>query len=109
MAYFEILGISAKEILEIIVVILSFILLMEMAKLTLFFKKTKEKIKGGFFGLAAVSFLFLSMVSELVDSFYLEEIFDKLQLYTGIIAFGFLFIGFVIFFRNHSLRGSKND
>ena len=109
MAYFELLGISAKEVLEVIIVILSFLLLMEMVKLSLFFKKTKKKIKGVFFGLIALFFLFLSMLFELVDSFYLEEIFDKLQLYTGIVAFGFLFIGFVIFFQNYSLRRFKND
>lgn len=96
MAYFETaFGLTIKEILEVIVVVISLVLLYFSNKAFVNLKAEKSKYSDAF-KLISLGFLFffISMLFELIDSFYLDYIFDNLQLLTGIIAFIFLLIGF---------------
>ena len=96
MVYFEtIFGLTIKVILEIVVVVVSLFLFYFSRKAFVNLKAEKSKYADSFklisFGFL---FFFISMLFELIDSFYLDIVFDNLQLLTGIIAFIFLLIGF---------------
>ena len=101
-------GFSIKEILEVVIVGFSFFLAYVSYQEFLSVKKQNLKYvifhKQIFYGFL---FFFFSMLFELIDSFYLEEIFDEFQLYTGIIAFIFLFIGFIGLWQTFISRRKK--
>ena len=108
MAYLETaIGLSVKEIFEFLVVIISFILVYFSYK-TYLNLKNKNSLFTKSFKLIGLGFMFfaLSMLFELIDSFYLDYIFDKVQLVFGIIAFIILFVGFKKGFEVSS--GGKN-
>ncbi len=101
MAYFEMIAnLIVKELLEIVIVILSFFLSYASYRAFLDIKKQNPRFvkpaKHIFYGF---SFFFISMIFELVDSFWLKSAFDEFQLYTGIVAFTFLLIGFIGLFQ----------
>ena len=96
MAYLEtIIGLSVKEILEFLVVFVAFALVYFSYKTYSDLRFRKSLFESSFkwinFGFI---FLFLSMLFELLDSFYLKVVFDNLQLIFGVLAFILLFIGF---------------
>jgi len=110
MAYFETaFGLTIKEILEVVVVVVSLVLFYFSNKAFDNLKAEKSKYSGPF-KLISLGFLFffISMLFELIDSFYLDFIFDNLQLLTGIIAFIFLLIGFRDGFGVADKRGKTN-
>jgi len=97
MAYFEIInGITAKSLLELIIVFLVSYLVYLSYLVYSNFKKRKQDCaiysKHIFYGFL---FFFLSMLFELIDSFWLDYLFDQLQLYAGVIAFTLFLIGFL--------------
>ncbi|HLC87168.1 MAG TPA: hypothetical protein VJH65_02760 [Candidatus Nanoarchaeia archaeon] len=104
---FEIfLGPTIKEILEILIVLLSLLIVFLSGRIYYNLKKKKSLFAGPFrliyFGFLL---LFFSMVFELIDSFYLSYLFDKLQLVSEIPVFVFLLLGFRAGFKT---GGRKN-
>ena len=86
---------NIKIILEVIIVLVSFILSYISYGTFIQLKFEKSKFKDAF-KLISIGFflLLLSLFFELVDSFYLESLFDSLQLITAIMAFIILLGGF---------------
>jgi len=96
MVYFDtIFNLELKEILEIIVIVVS--LMVVYASYCGIFqgsKKNKQSTNLPALVFTGFLFFFFSMLFELIDSFYFDWLFDKLQLVFEIIAFIILFFGF---------------
>lgn len=108
MAFETAFGITLKEILEIIVAAISLILFYVSYKTFIDLRIYKSRYAASFrlisFGFM---FFFFSMLFELIDSFYFEYTFDKLQLLSGTIAFVILLVGFEDSFKMRKKGASK--
>lgn len=89
------MAITTKIVLEIVIVLVSLILSYTTYKVFSHLKADNSRFRDAFKIIFWGFFLFfLSMLFELIDSFYLDTLFDSLQLITGILSIIVLLIGF---------------
>ena len=102
------IGLTVKEILEIVIVLLSFAVFYFSYK---FIHENIPKVKKFPFQFKAISLgffiFFISMIFELIDSFYFDLLFDNLQIISNSIALVLLLIGFKDLFTVLKLRGEN--